>query len=541
MTTRKSHFPFLAIILACVTVAHGLLLIMDGVYWDSWLLYAADVSNDWETIYTMWARTGIPWRAFPHQLLGYTPDFVLAHHVLTFFFIACAACLVYLILVRSGFFTRLESLLIACLSAVYPALQTAFVLEVTEFLFSYFAFLVGVYFALLAHDTRGRARIGWRIGSLVFFSAGFTTRSLLVFYFGFLIFLFAYFRRQDRPSSKTIRKELLEHIDFLVLPFLFWFLIDTFFPSTSGDAAANEIRSDLPLIWQHLRAFFTNAGVMPAARIPSLAPIVLATGLAFFLLWQWLFPRFKTLAAERASFPLSPWITLGYSLLLLFLAAFPYAVVGKSPGIEGWTTRHALLSGLPMAILFAGLAKFLYRQPEMIWQRIGYGALVFLVTVFSLTLAQNYLTWQTRWIKDQSVMLQLRDNKIAQQSSTVWIRDTFPPVGQEPYRYYEWSSMFKVLWGGESRIGLDDVRDRNAVLKLKFERNFNLRDYRRKGCQALLTIQPKTRGKMPDALDYFALKFSGNADALENYVRQVARIYVTVAENQSPACASPNP
>jgi hypothetical protein len=258
-------------------------------------------------------------------------------------------------------------------------------------------------------------------------------------------------------------------------------------------------------------------------------------GVIFFVIFQCFFPRLDKLAAERAPFPLATWVSLAYGILLFFFAAFPYAMVGKSPAVEGWTTRHALLSGLPMAIILVSLARFLFQQPKFIWRRVGYGALVFLVIAFSLRLAQNYLAWQSRWVKDKSVMLQLEASKAARQSSTLWIRDSFPLVGQEPYRYYEWSSMFTVIWGDESRIGLGDVRNRNQTLKLDFDRRLNLSEYNHNGCQALMTIQPVARN-MPDAIQYFALKFFANHNAMDAYLREVAKVTVTVLDNQPRRC-----
>ena len=72
-------------------------------------------------------------------------------------------------------------------------------------------------------------KIGFRLTSLILFFISFSLNSLLVFYFGFLVFLFAVTERDKTPRKDVITKFLILHIDYIVLPFVYWIIKDAVF------------------------------------------------------------------------------------------------------------------------------------------------------------------------------------------------------------------------------------------------------------------------------------------------------------------------
>ena len=83
----------------------------------------------------------------------------------------------------------------------------------------------------------------------------------------------------------------------------------------------------------------------------------------------------------------------------------------------------------------------------------------------------------------------------AQGISVFWVDDHFPAGGERgtgAYRFYEWSSIFKTVWGDESRIGFDQglrAIEPLVVDQRYFNERYNLADFDPAGCQAMLTIR----------------------------------------------------
>ena len=75
--------------------------------------------------------------------------------------------------------------------------------------------------------------------------------------------------------------------------------------------------------------------------------------------------------------------------------------------------------------------------------------------------------------------------------SIFWIKDKFPVGGENYYRFYEWATMFKTVWGDESYIGLDQKKYSTASLasyKFSFNKRYNLSEFDPDGRHAALTI-----------------------------------------------------
>ena len=215
----------LGAILALALVAHGLMLLNDGVYWDGWLIYTNLIEKNWRNLYRMFAEAGSPITYYFHRLMGSFPDIVLAYRLVAFGSIALAAIWVYLIAQEGNWATPSERLWIALLSLVYPAMQVPFELINVPSVFYYGLFLGATLVALKAEKRQGASHYALRVGALVGFYLSFTVNSLLVFYFGFLTLLVLLIHQLKglgpRPLSRYV---ILRRLDYLCLPVAFWML-----------------------------------------------------------------------------------------------------------------------------------------------------------------------------------------------------------------------------------------------------------------------------------------------------------------------------
>jgi len=156
--------------------------------------------------------------------------------------------------------------------------------------------------------------------------------------------------------------------------------------------------------------------------------------------------------------------------------------------------------------------------------------------MFTLSLVRNYVGWQARWVKDRSVMVNLRGREDARDDSVYWVYDEFPAVGKEFYRFYEWSSIFKTVWGGESRVGLDQKNTTSEFDNSEkfldrrqefFTARYNLSNFDPAGCEVKLTIRPgpEASSETTMAFKYLYYKFF-SPSRLDEYLRGVTNIEV---------------
>jgi hypothetical protein len=543
--TRKYDWNYLVILLSAL-LAHGLMLLNDGLYWDGWLIYSDLVAKRWDNFRLMFTESGIPVTMYFHWWMGYSPGIVFAYRVVAFASLAFAAMVIYRICLKSGWLSRGESLIIALVSLTYPAMQVGFELINVPAVLCYFLFFAAVLLAMQSEEQAGGLRFYLlRAVALALFFLSFTVNSLLVFYFGFLLFLLLYVRRLKnlpwRNWQKLLVNFVLRHLDFLVLPFLYWGLKQLLFPRVGLYANYNQFQLSLRSFVYTYLFFFANGiyrQLVEAVRVVINWPVPFILAL---LLALWAYSVFKIKTVKFFSREAHTIALLAFGLVLLFLASFPYVIVGLWPTASGWSTRHAMLIPLPIALITLALVRLIFARRAAMLSRLGMMLLVAVVVMFTLALLRNYVAWQARWVKDRSVMVNLRGRDDARDDSVYWVYDEFPPVGKEFYRFYEWSSIFKNVWGGETRVGLDQ---KNATSEFDnsekfldrrqefFTARYNLSNFDPAGCQVKLTIHPGAEASSETAMAFKYLYYRFlNSSGMDEFLRGVTKIEVQPVES----------
>jgi len=479
-------------ILAAGFVAHGLLLLNDGVYWDGWLIHTYFRVGDWGSMWACFSESGLPQLAGFHWLIGYSPSPVVTYKVLVFLSVVGAALLVYRIARLTGFVSRAESLFIALISLVYPAYQVTVELATAPYSVCYCLFLVACLLALRAETAERAMRLLLQGGAVVCFLLSFTINSLLAFYLGFLALLVIYTKRcHDLTGFGAVTTVLSRRAPFLLLPVLYWVVTRQLFPAQGLYIGYNQFVVSPRVLVEVARVFVTTAvyvpikaAVLQLLRAPLLwLPVMLLTyGLAGVV--QTGERRHHRLAGSH--------VLLAVGLAILALGVFPYVVVGKAPAASGWLTRHALLVGLPVAVLLVAISRWIDVGRRRWSSRLRFTCLGMLVALLAWSTVSSYVGWQARWAKDRSIMTNLPRLENAERISTFWIDDQLV-IGSESYRFYEWSALFSEVWGGQSRIGLD-LRGYSAdfcvYYRKYFTRRYVLDEFNPDGEQAVLRIRP---------------------------------------------------
>ena len=481
------------IIVASGLLIHGLLLLNDGVYWDGWLIYDIFLEKDWNDYYLWASELGdLPVMTYFYRFLVWIfPGVIFGYKLVAFLSITFSALFVYMICNELRLTNRKENLFIALLSLSYPAFQVSVELSVNTYLVCYCLFLLACLLAIKSEGENGISHYFLHFCSFAFFILSFRTNSLLVFYFAFFLILILHIQRKlSLLSVKDVfTKVVPRRLDYFLLPFVYWIIVKAAFPSHGEYSSYHQIDfSPLRIIYIYIRfarnAVYTqlNDSFLSLINMPVLCLLGLLAAYCVYLT----FSLNDKVFFERK---LKPYSLLFFGFMLLLLGVFAYAAVGEAASSHGWNTRHALLIALPMGIIIVSFGRILFSNKRGAISKIGFSFLVILVMAFTLSTIKYYISWQARWVKDRSIIANLSDLKKKEDVSVFWINDQFPLGGENSYRYYEWSTIFKTVWGDESHIGSDPIIHSAGFPQRICTKRYNLSDFDPDGRQATLTIR----------------------------------------------------
>ena len=504
--TFTVHYP---IIVLYVLFVHGLLLFMDGVYWDGWIVRGYETNRDWTSMWALFSEAGQPINGYFHWLVGYLPNPILSYHVIAFLSILSSTILTYLLLNKFRLFNRQTSLFIALISSSIPLFLVQFEVVMVPTIFFYALFLLAWSISLNT-KAKGIRLILSRVLIWALWFVSFSLPAFLVWYYAFLV-LFAYlvYREHARNTKQTLQWFVTGGIDYLVFPIMFWIFMRTVFPPHGLYSDYNQLtllpsRSSLngyisygvdQLLAMGNAIFHYRYVILPMVAVSALA------------IW---------LSRKRILIKTQILQSLALGIFLLAAAVIPYAFTGKMPG-PYFESRHCLLLGLPIAIIIVSIAKSLCRM-----QTLAVLALIILLLAFGIMQVSNYIQWQARWVKDASVVTNLSRTDPGN-ISTFLVVDKYV-INSEPYRFYEWSSMFTKAWGSEKYLGVsppETVPDEKC-----FNRRYSLAEYNPQGKQAVLEInrgQEERDGKL--VLEYFKYRYC-NRDKLNDFLSGITKVSI---------------
>ncbi len=443
-------------------LAHGLLLLNDGVYWDGWLIYVGKLTNRWELISGIYTdRGGLPIYTAFHWLLYQFPFFVFGYKLSAFLFIFSSTFFIYRI-ARLLFDNPLISLFIALVALTYPANQATVELIVIPYLFSYFLFWLGCLLLVLALTKKRRVAFLWHLGSLVSLILSFRMYSLLVYFYGFLLILFLiYLARGNRVGFfQNTKQFIVSYFMYLVLPVVFWVGNAWFFPPSGFYVDADAFIWG-PILFELTGRYFSFgvAGQFLESLTNLTNPLVLFIVVAISWLAAWGFAN-KKRSQPWSEAALSPSQIVFAGAVLFAAGVFPYVIVGRSTMLHGWATRNAILIAVPIAISLVGLAWGLCaraKKKQAQWaSKITVFVFFALTILFTVETAKFYLFWQLRTIKDYSVIAHVaRQAETLEGTSVFYVHDSFRVGGENKYRPHEYFGMLAAAIPGSEKIGFD--------------------------------------------------------------------------------------
>lgn len=461
--------------------AHGLILIMDGLYWDDWLWFFDLISGQGDKMVELSKQMGSIFAGSGYfQILLYKifgGNILFGWHLVALMSILFSGILIYQISRKVGYFSDLESFWLGAVVISCPAFQIAFIGSVTLYLFCLFAFLLGVYLSLEKVERGLQPVIGvfWRLLSLLMFFVSFYTNSILVFFYGFLLLWYLY-ENEEILSFDSAKIYLIRKVDYIILPFVYFSVKLFFFPTYGLYAGYNVVSLSIKIF----AIAFAKNSILVVNPLRLFSGNIAANMLfAFVILLVFVYLFCISKKRERGA--------LLFGMLLFFLAIFPYAAVGLLGG-GGYESRHLLLTGIPFSILLITSYKIICDRRHSLSKLLN-AFLILIIVMFSLRLIKTYADWQYYAIKDRAIEKQLILMGNAKSYSIFFIDDkSASKYGRRSYRFYEWSSMFRHIWGDTRWVGFDI--DRKKGLKKAFEtcKSYNFDRCDINGKRALIEI-----------------------------------------------------
>ena len=436
------------------TLAHGLMLFNRGVYWDDWVLY----NMDKVLIIDTFKQAGAFWVGYLHVFVS--GGGVTAYRVVSFTSYLLAAWCLYAVL-KGLNVDRYSRLFVVIFFAIYPVNNGRIAMINMPSAICYALFFGGFLMTALSVQRRSYWR---RIAALALLFASFSLNSLLVFY---LIVIF-YIMYRERPVPMSILgwlRLLPRYADYVLLPILFWIVKVTYMVPYGLYAGYNQVKTDglKHAITETFRIFDTS----------FLAVIDKSVGCVFFSplfvkissIW-WFLPFACAALAVFVLFSCKKYLkkvdrktyeTLWLFLLgafVLYLAAFPYVVVGIIPELGDWASRHQVLIPLGASVMLVYGVKLLNRH----W---GFSFPIYLsfMLLFIHTTVIDQISFQRDWYKQLSIMENMRKSSIIINNTSFLFRDDTRDLNfnSRIYRFYEYTGLMKEVYKNERRFGVESV------------------------------------------------------------------------------------
>ncbi|MFH1386572.1 MAG: hypothetical protein ABIH50_02795 [bacterium] len=499
--------------LFCLTIiVHGFLLLMDGMYWDDFLLVDKLSYADFSKISGFFDGAGVILNLAASLHWGvkllFGNNFIFGCRVFTVSLLFINAVLVYKISSKFNYFGELGAFFIAALFLTYPPFKIASLMILWPAFLCLSVFLLAIYLSTKEKAVILESIAVWkRVLILIMFAFSFLLNSLLVFYYGFLALTLFHYTKKRAKLMDNLFNFIVKYWGFIILPFVFYIIKITVYPTHAIFEGYNRLFISSNYEVRHaINCFGVNLyhSITPLMALSSNLYVNLIL-LSLILLVGWkLWEKNKINKVSSKDVKVLLW---GFFLLLL--SVFPYAAVGDSVNpAKIYTYRHLILASIPAALIIYVLVQIfsnMCRFPRYIINAIY----CFLIITFSSSIVGAYLSIQLLWIKDQAIIARLSDYHSAKRFSTFYID---MPAEIHDHFWYEWGHIFKYAWGERRWIGYGRPRWLEGRVKVNrdFNNYFNLPEYDPHGAQAELIIQYPSysfRQKTAILAKYYRYKF----------------------------------
>ncbi len=439
-----------------------LLLNINGIYWDDWVIYNQPFSE----IKSMYNQTTGNAHLFEYLFLALSRigNGIASFRLTTFIVYFLSGLFLYFILLDIKSISRNTAFYIALLFLILPVNSARIVLCVVHY--GVFLCVFFLAFWLLTRYINKQGGILFRILILALFYLSFFVNSLLVFYAIVLLYILYKHHEPGQSIIHCIKTLFLHYSDFIGLPVLFFYIKTHYFVPYGLYENYNAVSWDYfkHHIGVNLLLSFKTAFYKPLSQafIVFFRFWYLSLMIVVFLFWY--------LAGDRQQIKPEPAVKLLILGVLFFiLAIFPYAAIGKVPSLLYFDSRHMLLVPLGSAFCLYSSLLFIGRKNQAL-------AHVLLITLLASCMLKN-MHDQAQYLKDWFYQVALaehyKENKTIQNNTTFLFRTNIGFANQRTLKFYEHNGLLRKTFGDDTRFMGDNRGALNTYAAYKQYPRYN--------------------------------------------------------------------
>jgi hypothetical protein len=339
------------IVLACIA-SNALGVFATGLYFDGWLLWAF-LENPPEIMQAFFSRAGLPLAHYTYLLLSELAPYPFGFKLVGLLAHVATSVLLFQILEGSQC-NQSYALPSALLYAVNPF--SISIIEPTHVFYAICSlFLIFAIRIIQRSQFNKNYHLFIAIVLLVF---AFSTHSLLVIFYGWLIFLFYNFLVSERARFSSDQR--LTIASLVLLPLIYWSFRNQFFKPYGDQALYNQIHFDIEtcliLFNRTIEMLLQLAIALMNTLVQTPTIAILTTILIFCILRKSKFD-FHSKASVREFV-----IHLSIFVIIFICTALPYNLVQKGFALGLNQDRQNFLLAIPLSMLaasqFSLLAKY---------------------------------------------------------------------------------------------------------------------------------------------------------------------------------------
>lgn len=442
-TLNNPYFMIFLVYFIC----HWFIIIVTGMFWDdlSWDTHDYQKYNQFALMngHPEWSVL-IPFAwSFPNN----------SYRVLVFCLYFIQAILFYKILIKLNILDKSNSLWLTLLYITVPANDARFLLTTFPYCVGLSFFLSALYLYVMLKCNSFNKKYKYillRFLTIILFTISFFLNSLLFFYF--LIFILDLIYRcyfDIKYNNFTIKNifrifkiVIFNNIDFIILPFLHFFIKASFFPTYGYYAYYNKVTiSGLIRAIPHSFVILLDT-IRSYLNSPSLIIIIIIISLITIQL--------KNSEYHKGNYDRYP-LFFFISFLIIYFGIFPYIVIGRSrlmfTGVEG---RDSIL--LPFGFSFCIFTIVSLLQEK---SRKYFFALFIILGIIHFN--YWYLQYQKDYYNQLAFENKINEEYIDQNQNFIIINKT--PTIIKCDRFYTFSANARHAFNNKKHLFLNGIYD----------------------------------------------------------------------------------
>lgn len=464
------------LIYLCVlyTLSFGLLLFNQGIFWDDWILYGVDQKS----ILNTFREAGGPWAGYYHNFLLSFEHSIFLYRAISFFAYLASGIFVYKILLNIKEVTPEARLFIVAIFLIFPVNSARIALIDSPYAVCYFSFFAG--FWILSSGIN-KASTVLKVLSLPFFLVSFLTQSFLVYFFA-TVALYIFYIESKREKSgfyNFVKIYILKNWYLLISPFVFFIIKNILWRPYGQYAGYNSVS-----VGGIIRSFTLLPEVISKSFCePIGVPFNLFFVLSVLFVCSGFLIVYKNSNYSLAA--LSLWRKQSFRMILLgfvlfFGGVFAYLAAGLMPELGEWNSRHQLLASLGAAFMIYYFLDIVARYGGQYLPAIRAILIASIISLLTMKNIHYYIDFQRDYYAQMSLMNSFKNNALFRDNNTfifdnklnIWAND-------RTFRFYEFSGMFREVFGDQAKIGLTVQAQKNLdeYINKYSSAEYNLKDY----------------------------------------------------------------